>query len=198
MTRRAGEQLVAIGSSAGGPAALAKILGGLVTPFPAAIVVVQHGDENLAAGLTDWLTQHSALPVRLVVDGERPEPGTVLIAATSEHLVLTSGARLRYTMEPSDAIHRPSVDLFFQSVSRMWHGAVIGVLLTGMGRDGAVGLKALRDAGHHTIAQDQASSAVYGMPKEAAKLQAAVEILPMDGIAARLVRLVRHDAPEQP
>jgi len=192
MTRRAAGQLVAIGSSAGGPAALAKILGGLAAPFPAAIVVVQHGDENLAAGLTDWLARYSALPIRLAADGERPEPGSVLIAATSEHLVLTSGARLHYTAEPSNAIHRPSVDLFFQSVSRMWRGEVIGVLLTGMGRDGAVGLKALRDAGHHTIAQDQASSAVYGMPKEAAKLQAAVDILPVDGIAPRLLRLVRN------
>ena len=86
--RRAAGQLVAIGTSAGGPGALAKILGGLVPPFPAAIVIVQHGDEKLAAGMAEWLALHSVLPIRLAAEGERPEAGTVLIAGTSEHLDL--------------------------------------------------------------------------------------------------------------
>ena len=93
-------------------------------------------------------------------------------------------------MEPSEYAYRPSVDVFFQSVSHHWPGEVIGVLLTGMGRDGAVGLRALRNQGHHTIAQDEASSAVYGMPKAAARLQAAVDILPVDRIAPRLMGIV--------
>ena len=190
--RRAAGQLVAIGTSAGGPGALAKILGGLVPPFPAAIVIVQHGDEKLAAGMAEWLALHSGLPIRLAAEGERPEAGTVLIAGTSEHLFMRPGARLGYTPDPRAAIHRPSVDVLFESISRVWRGDAIGVLLTGMGRDGAVGLKALRDAGHHTIAQDQATSAVYGMPKAAAALQAAVDILPLEGIAARLMRLVAY------
>ena len=94
--------------------------------------------------------------------------------------------RLGYTDEPRHYAYRPSVDVFFQSVSRLWRGDVVGVLLTGMGRDGALGLKALRDRGHHTIAQDESSCAVYGMPKAAAALNAAVDILALDRIAARV------------
>jgi chemotaxis response regulator CheB len=114
-----------------------------------------------------------------------------LIAATSDHLVVTRPGRLGYTSQPRDYPYRPSVNVFFESVVHHWHGPAIGVLLTGMGRDGAIGLKTLRNAGHHTIAQDRESSAVYGMPKAAAALNAAVEILPLDQIASRLVTLVR-------
>ena len=181
--------LVAIGSSAGGPAALAKVLGGLPHDFPASIVIVQHVDEQFAVGMADWLNHDSPLPVRVVAEGDRAQPGTVLIASTRDHLVFKSGERLGYSPEPADFVYRPSVDVFFQSVARAWRGDVVGVLLTGMGRDGAVGLKALRDKGWHTIAQDRASSAVYGMPKAAAELDAAVEILTLERIAGRLVRL---------
>ena len=90
------------------------------------------------------------------------------------------------------AFSRPSVDVLFQSVCRHWPGGVVGVLLTGMGRDGAIGLKALRNQGHHTIAQDKATSAVYGMPKAAAALGAAVDILPLERIAPRLLHLFGH------
>lgn len=186
----ADSRLIAIGASAGGPAALAKLLSGLPQALPAAIVVVQHVDEHFAAGMAEWLNQHSRLPVRVAQEGGRPLPGTVLLAATSDHLALVSAERLGYTPEPRDYVYRPSVDVFFDSVRRLWRGDAVGVLLTGMGRDGAVGLKGLRDKGHHTIAQDQASSAVYGMPKAAAALQAAVDILPLERIAARLVEVL--------
>ncbi len=180
--------LVAIGSSAGGPAALAKVLGGLPRDFPAAVVIVQHVDERFAIGMAGWLNQVSALPVRVIDEGDQPVPGTVLLASTRDHLVLKSADRLGYAPDPADLVYRPSVDVFFHSVSREWRGDVVGVLLTGMGRDGAVGLKTLRDKGWHTIAQDRASSAVYGMPKAAADLDAAVEILALDRIAGRLAR----------
>jgi two-component system, chemotaxis family, response regulator WspF len=182
--------LVGIGASAGGPAALAKVLSGLPRNFPAAIIVVQHVDQQFAAGMAEWLSQHSSLPVRLVNEGDRPENGTVLLAATSDHLVLKATGRLGYTSEPKDYVYRPSVDVFFQSVNLRWHGNIAGVLLTGMGRDGALGLKALRATGHYTIAQDQASSAVYGMPKAAAALAAAVDILPLENIASKLIMTV--------
>ena len=100
---------------------------------------------------------------------------------------MKSADRLGYTADPTDYVYRPSVDVFFHSVNRFWRGGVVGVLLTGMGRDGAVGLKALRDNGHYTIAQDQASCAVYGMPKAAALLEAAVDTLAIDRIAPRLM-----------
>jgi two-component system response regulator WspF len=181
------KQLVAIGASAGGPAALVRVLSGLPEKFPAAIVVIQHVDPQFAAGMAEWLSEHSRLPVRVAQEGDRLESGMVLLAGTSDHLVFKSADRLGYTAEPKDYIYRPSVDVFFESVNLCWPGTVAGVLLTGMGRDGAVGLKALRIRGHHTIAQDQASSAVYGMPKAAAALGAAVDILPLENIAAKLV-----------
>jgi two-component system response regulator WspF len=182
--------LVAIGSSAGGPAALAKVLASLPGDFPAAVVIVQHVDAKFALGMADWLNQASKLTVRVAKEGDRPEVGSVLLAGTSDHLTLTSGCRLAYTPEPSDYAYRPSVDVFFHSVCRLWKHDAIGVLLTGMGRDGALGLKALRDKGWHTIAQDQASSAVYGMPKAAAALNAAVDILPLDLIAPKLMSIL--------
>jgi two-component system response regulator WspF len=182
--------LVAIGASAGGPAAVAAVLRGLPGDFPAAIVVIQHVEAQFAGGMADWLSQQSALPVRVAREGESPAVGRVLLAGTSDHLALKTANRLGYTPEPRDYVYRPSVDVFFESVSRLWRGGAVGVLLTGMGSDGALGLKALRDRGYHTIAQDRATSAVYGMPKAAAALNAAVDVLPMGRIAARLVEVV--------
>ena len=121
--------------------------------------------------------------------GEAPIPGKVLLAGTNDHLTLLAGGALAYTPHPRDYVYRPSVDVFFESVAQHWTGEAVGVLLTGMGRDGAIGLKALRNQGRHTIAQDQATSAVYGMPKAAAALGAAVDILPLDRIAPKLVAL---------
>jgi two-component system, chemotaxis family, response regulator WspF len=182
--------LVAIGASAGGPAAVAAVLRSLPKDFPAAIVVIQHLEVRFAAGMAEWLGRQSVVPVAVATEGERPVAGRVLLAGTSDHLALKSAQRVGYTPEPRHASYRPSIDVFFQSVSRRWRGDVVGILLSGMGSDGALGLKALRDRGHHTIAQDQASSAVYGMPKAAAALNAAVDILPLDRIASRLIDVV--------
>jgi chemotaxis response regulator CheB len=185
--------LVAIGASAGGPAALAKLLSDLPSTFPAAIVIVQHVDVQFAAGLAGWLGQQTALEVRLAVEGDRPRPGTVLLAGRDNHLVLTSPTRLGYTLEPADCSYRPSVDVFFKSANRLWPGHLIGLVLTGMGRDGAEGLLALRRGGHHTIAQDEKSSAVYGMPKAAMELEAAEEVLALNKIGPRLTKLLRAE-----
>jgi two-component system response regulator WspF len=179
-------RLVAIGASAGGPLAVAKVLGGLPATFPAAIVVIQHIDEQFTQGMADWLSRSSTWPVRLARPGDCPAAGTVLLARAHEHLVVNADGRLGYTREPAELSYCPSVDVFFESINASWPGQAIGVLLTGMGRDGAAGLKELRLKGHHTIAQDKASSAVYGMPKAAAELGAAVDILPIEKIAPRL------------
>ncbi|MGV8917494.1 MAG: chemotaxis response regulator protein-glutamate methylesterase [Pseudomonas sp.] len=181
--------LVAIGSSAGGPAALEALLKGLPKPFPAAIVLVQHVDQVFAAGMAEWLSSASGLPVRLAREGEPPQQGTVLLAGTNHHIRLMKNGNLAYTAEPVNEIYRPSIDVFFESVARYWSGDAVGVLLTGMGRDGAQGLKAMRQQGFLTIAQDQQSSAVYGMPKAAAAIDAAVEIRPLEGIAPRLIEV---------
>lgn len=185
---KAVQRLVAIGASAGGPAALAELLQGIPPGFPAAMVLVQHVDQVFAAGMADWLTQTSGVPVRLARNGEPPQPGTVLLAGTNQHICLLKNGHLAYTSEPSDySAYRPSIDLFFESVAKHWRSQAVGVLLTGMGRDGAKGLKQMRERGFLTIAQDQQSSAVYGMPKAAAGLGAATEIHSLREIAPRLL-----------
>jgi two-component system, chemotaxis family, response regulator WspF len=185
--RVGGELLVAIGASAGGPTALATLLRALPKDFPAALAIVQHVDAQFAPGMAEWLTEQSPMNVRVAVAGDRLTAGSVVLAGTSDHLVLTTRQQLAYVSKPRDCAYRPSIDVFFESVCQYWPGEAIGVLLTGMGRDGALGLKALRNQGRYTVAQDQATSAVYGMPKAAAKLQAAVDILPLDRIADRLL-----------
>ena len=182
--------LIVIGASAGGPRALAQVLGGLPSDFPAAIIVVQHIDPKFAAPLVNWLNARSQLTIRLGETNDYPERGVVLVAGRDAHLVFTRPRRLAYVRNPSDSLYRPCIDLLFESAERFWDGHIIGVLLTGIGRDGAEGLRRLRLAGHRTIAQDAASSAIYGMPKAAAELGAATDILPLHYIAPRLIEII--------
>jgi two-component system, chemotaxis family, response regulator WspF len=185
--------LIGIGASAGGPTALAKVLAHLPANFPAPIIVVQHVDAHFAAGLATWLDSQTPLHVRLAREGDRPQAGAVLLAGQDNHLVFASPTRLVYSARPADSAYRPSIDLFFKSADRFWPGDVIGVVLTGMGRDGAEGLRVLHDKGHHTIAQDRPSSAVYGMPGAAAELHAVSEILALDKIGPRLTNIVTQE-----
>ncbi|MHC8304459.1 chemotaxis-specific protein-glutamate methyltransferase CheB [Pseudomonas sp. PB3P13] len=184
------QRLIAIGSSAGGPAALEVLLKGLPRNFSAAIILVQHVDQVFAAGMAEWLASVSGLNVRLAQEGEPPQPGTVLLAGTNHHIRLLKNGTLAYTAEPVNEVYRPSIDVFFESVASYWNGDAVGVLLTGMGRDGAQGLKLMRQQGCLTLAQDQQSSAVYGMPKAAAAIDAAMEIHPLDKIAPRLLEIL--------
>jgi len=185
---KAAQRLVAIGASAGGPAALEVLLKGLPAGFPAAVVLVQHVDAVFAAGMAQWLGRESALPVRLARGGEPPQAGVVLLAGTNQHIRLLKNGHLAYTPASNNYTpYCPSIDVFFESVATCWGGEAVGVLLTGMGRDGAQGLKLMRERGFLTIAQDQQSSAVYGMPKAAAALGAAVEIRALHEIAPRLL-----------
>lgn len=194
-TRERARRLVAIGASAGGPAALVKILSALPADLPAAVVIVQHVDAQFAPGLASWLNDVSKLPVRLAQEGDLVEEGVVLVAGTNDHLALRPGGLLGYTVEPASCSYRPSVDVFFESILRHWRGEVLGVLLTGMGRDGASALKSLRAAGHHTIGQDRATCAVYGMPKAAADLGAIAEELPLEKIAPAIIRRLAAKLP---
>ncbi|VVD84415.1 chemotaxis response regulator protein-glutamate methylesterase [Pandoraea aquatica] len=183
------DALVAIGASAGGPAALATLLGRLPANFAAGVIVVQHVDDAFAPGMAAWLDQQTPLSVRLVEAGERPTAGAVLLAGGNRHLRVDASGRCVYTDEPTDAVYRPSIDVFLRSVAENWRSRAVGVLLTGMGRDGAAGLGAMRTQGFMTIAQDRATSAVYGMPKAAAEAGAASQILPLNTIAPQLVTL---------
>ena len=190
--------LVAIGSSSGGPKALAALLGGLPASFPAAIVVIQHVNARFAPGMAEWLNGQTGLEVRPVAEGECVTPGVVLLPATDDHLVLHADLSLHFTPEPRSCPFRPSVDAFFHSAGRHWPEKATAVLLTGMGRDGAEGLLALRRAGWHTIAQDEATSVVYGMPKAAAEIDAAADILPLEKIAPALLARLPAAADDRP
>lgn len=183
--------LVAIGSSTGGPKALAAVLSRLPADFGAAIAIVQHVDRQFSAGLVDWLDQQTPLTVRVAKVGDRLEKGTVLVAGTNDHLSIHSDLTLQYVREPADYPYRPSVDVFFKSLAQHWSRKETAVLLTGMGQDGALGLSLLRSRGWHTIAQDKESCVVYGMPKAAAELNAAIEILSPEAIANTLIQRLR-------
>lgn len=180
--------LVVIGASTGGPQALATILSQLPMDFPAAVVIVQHVDAQFAPNLAEWLNQQTPLPVALATPGYQPEAGKVWLAGTNQHLVMRSNFTLGYTIEPQNSSYCPSVNTFFKSVAAHWGKQGIGILLTGMGRDGAEGLVALRAMGWQTIAQDQATCVVYGMPKAAVELGAASQVLPITAIAASCIR----------
>lgn len=174
--------LVAIGASTGGPVAIARTLAGWHAPADCAIVVVQHIDENFADHFVKWLAEQLVMPVRAIEHGDMLMPGTVMIAKSNDHLVLDENLRLGYDAVPREYAYRPSVDVFFRCVAQHWRADAIGILLTGMGRDGAEGLLALRHAGKTTVAQDQATCAVYGMPRAAAELDAAQLVLPLPKI----------------
>ena len=182
--------LVVIGSSTGGPKTLVKLFSRLPAHLEAAIVVVQHLDQEFSAGLAEWLNIQTPLRVRVAARGTHPARGVIDVAGTNDHLVLTAGLTLAYTPEPHENPYRPSVDVFFRSVSRYWPEPGCAVLLTGMGRDGAAELVNLRNLGWHTIAQDQATSVVYGMPKAAKELDAALEVLPIEDIGPAILKFV--------
>jgi two-component system response regulator WspF len=183
--------VVAIGASTGGPAALAAILSQWPKEFPAAVVIVQHIGVEFASPLVQWLGDRSKLKVCLASAGDNLQAGTVLVAGTNDHLVMVADRSLRYTPEPADYPYRPSADALFHSLAAHWSTPGVAVLLTGIGRDGAEGLLRLRRAGWHTIAQDEASSVVYGMPKAARDLGAAATILPLGAMARHVSDQIR-------
>jgi two-component system response regulator WspF len=190
-----GIPLIAIGASTGGPSALRDILLSLPANLGAAITVVQHVDAEFVTGFTHWLDEQVPLRVRAARAGEPPAIDTVLVGGREDHLVLDAHGRLAYNPEPRTLVYRPSVDVFFNSVAKYYTNQAIGVLLTGMGRDGASGLKTMRERGWWTIAQDRSSCAVYGMPKAAQELDAAREILSLENIGSRLLEWTEQVSP---
>ncbi|MGA2059096.1 MAG: chemotaxis response regulator protein-glutamate methylesterase [Thermoguttaceae bacterium] len=180
--------LVAIGASTGGPNALQTILSKWPKEFPAAVLIVQHISADFADSLGAWLSNNCQMTVRIAREGDRPRAGVVLVAGTDDHLVMNPDGTLSYTKQPIDNPFRPSVDVLFKSLARHWRRPSIAVLLTGIGQDGARGLLDLRSKGWHTIAQDQHTSVVYGMPQAASKFNAAVKILPVGEIGTAIAQ----------
>jgi two-component system chemotaxis response regulator CheB len=183
-------ELVAVGASLGGPRALASLLRGLPASFPAAMAVVQHIADGFTEGLASWLASESRLRVCEARDGDALRPGLVLVAPSGRHLLVGEGV-VRLSDAPPVETFKPSVTPLFLSAARRYGPRVCGVLLTGMGRDGADGLKAIRDAGGPTLAQDEATSAVFGMPRAAIELGAVDRVLPLEEVARVLVELTR-------
>jgi two-component system chemotaxis response regulator CheB len=184
-------QLAAIGTSTGGPAALVEVLRALPAPCPVPLVVVVHISEMFGSAFAGWLDQQTPHPVAYPRDGEPLAAfvGRVALAVPGQHLTV-QGGRLRLGSGPERHSCRPSVDVLFQSLAREHGPETVATVLTGMGRDGAAGLLDLRRAGAATIAQDEASSVVYGMPREAALIGAAERILPLSQIGPALGQLL--------
>jgi two-component system chemotaxis response regulator CheB len=188
---RQGVKVVAIGASTGGPQALLTVLSHLPTDLDQAVLVVQHMAEGFIPGLASWLDHLVPLPVVVGGSGKRLVPGTVTIAPSGGNL-LVQDDRLRVLCTPPDPgqFHVPGIDQCFTSVADALGPDAVGVLLTGMGRDGAAGLKAMRDRGAATLGQDEATSAVYGMPQAAFALDAVERQLAITDMAAAVLGLV--------
>jgi two-component system, chemotaxis family, protein-glutamate methylesterase/glutaminase len=182
-------QMLGIVASTGGPGALVKLLGVLGKAFPLPILLVQHMTASFIEGFASWLGVVCPLPVRVVKDGCIPVPGEVHMAPAERHLRLQAG-RLHLDAEDPISFQRPSGTVLFQSMARDLGAGALGVLLTGMGDDGAAGLLAVRRAGGYTIAEDESTAVVYGMPAAAVRMGAVCESLPLQSIAPRVLDLL--------
>jgi two-component system chemotaxis response regulator CheB len=184
------EPVVAVAASTGGPSALATLLSGLAG-LQAPVLVVQHLHPDFTTGLVEWMSRVSALPVETASPRQLARPGRIYFAPGGRHLRYGANGRLELDESPA-TVHRPSADELFRSVADHAGSAGVGVLLTGMGDDGARGLLAIHQQGGLTLAQDEASSAVFGMPKAAVRLGAVTELLPLDKLADAIQQAVRE------
>jgi two-component system chemotaxis response regulator CheB len=183
---------VVIASSTGGPKALSRFFALLPGNFPAPIIIVQHNSSGFDKSFAQWLGAYTALRVKLAEEGENPNPGTVYIAQTDKHLELriTDGKMaLRYNDNEPENNQKPAADVLFRSAAENLKESVISVVLTGMGSDGGAGTRMIKAMGGITIAQDEATSLIYGMPKAAAETGCLDMALPLDMIPAELARL---------
>ncbi len=185
-------KLVGIGASTGGPPVLQTILSGLPKDFPAPVLVVQHIAHGFLAGMAEWLNQTTSLQIHIASYGTSPLPGHVYLAPDDFHMGIGAGGNIILTREAPENHLRPAVAFLFRSLAETYGPKALGVLLTGMGKDGAEELKVMKAKGSLTIAQDRESSVVHGMPGVAIALGAATHVLPADKIADALISLVGH------
>lgn len=178
--------LVAIGASTGGPSALQRVLSDLPRPLPFAVLVLQHLEYSYVPGLATWLARETRRQVELTHADQVIQPNKVYLAHTHDHLLVDAGGRLRMNAAPDDRVHRPSIDVLFRSLVRYPGTPGVAAILTGMGDDGAAGMAQLAEAGWCTIAQDEATSIVWGMPGAAVRRGATNRVLPLDQIGAEI------------
>ncbi len=186
-------EILAIGASAGGPSALSTLLGGLPAGLPLPVVIVQHMPDEFISGLARWLTKVSPLAVDIAGQQRSLRPGVVYLAPGDAHVVVTrQGQTLvsKLVAEPGSYRYQPSVDVLFESVAACCGAAAVGVILTGMGDDGAAGLLTMRRAGARTFAQDKTSCTVFGMPAAAIERGGVEQVLPLERLPEAVLRLV--------
>jgi two-component system chemotaxis response regulator CheB len=185
-------RVVAIAASTGGPSALMTLFKQMPPDVNAAFLVVQHMSRGFLDGLIRWLDDEVGLTVRKAQDGDLLERGVVLFAPEDYHLLVNEDGTVRLNKSLPIAGHRPSAELLFKSVATSCGRCAIGVILTGMGSDGALGLKRLRERGGHTIAQNEASSIIFGMPRAAIEQEAAEVVLSLEAISPQLMSWMRE------
>jgi two-component system chemotaxis response regulator CheB len=183
--------LVIIGASTGGPRIVLRILSDLPATLPAAIVIVQHIADGFSGGLVDWLQSATTVPIALANEGRTLRAGEILVVPDQRDMLITTDGRVHLTQAPL-LIQRPSIDVTMQAAAEVFGPRAIGVLLTGMGRDGAYGMLTINRRQGYTIAQNEQTCAIFGMPRAAIQLGAANEILPPEQISPRVVQLVQR------
>ncbi|NJN16933.1 MAG: chemotaxis-specific protein-glutamate methyltransferase CheB [Oscillochloris sp.] len=181
--------LVVIGASTGGPGVVRQILAGLPAGFAGAVLVVQHIAAGFSSGMSEWLGLTSDMPVTLATEGMALRPGCVLVAPDRCDIMITEDHLVHLSHSPL-LLQRPSIDIAMQSAAEVFGRRTLGVLLTGMGRDGAIGMQSIRKRGGFTIAQNEATCAIYGMPRAAIELNAVDQILPPEQIITLLIERV--------
>lgn len=189
-----GLRFVALGASTGGPPALAKIMDALPEDFAAPVFIVQHMGAAFMEGFAEWLDGLSRLKVGLAIDGEVARAGRAYVAPGDRHLRIQAGGVMQLTQEPPVNSQRPSANVLFSSLAKAAGPYTAGALMTGMGEDGALGLLELQAAGGYTLAEHASTAVVNGMPAAAVRLGAAREVLPMELVGARLVKLAKQVA----
>jgi two-component system chemotaxis response regulator CheB len=183
----AGIRLIGMGASTGGPPVLQTILSGLPKDFPVPLLIVQHIARGFLPGMVDWLSQTTGLRVHIAAHGAIPLPGHAYVAPDDFHLAADARGHLVLAREDPESGLRPAVSYLFRSLADSYGASAVGVLLTGMGKDGATELQRMKARGAYTIAQDRDSSIVHGMPGAAIELGAATQVLPADKIAGALI-----------
>jgi two-component system chemotaxis response regulator CheB len=189
-SRTASDWLVAIASSTGGPEALSVILSVLPSSFPCPVVIAQHNTDGFIPGMVEWLRGISKMTIRMAKEGDALVPGTVYVSPSERHMQITPDKRVAFIERHPKDRYRPSCDILLSSVASVYKANSLGVILTGMGSDGAGGMQQIKNAGGTTIAQDEKSSIVFGMPKVAFDSGCIDKVLPLDKIAEELLSVV--------
>lgn len=187
-------KIIGIGTSTGGPLALQEIFSQLPANFSVPILCVQHICQGFLQGLIDWLSPTCQLPIKIAKSGNMPKPGVIYFPPEQHHLQLDKQGNFICSNAPPLDGHRPSVTVTFESMAKVYGKRSTGILLTGMGKDGVQGMLAIAKAGGLTIAQDEETSVIFGMPKEAIDLGAVREVLPLGAIASMLLELLQNQS----